>query len=496
MRFSRDQLYVISRSVVEVLDRARGYIIFVLLLRFVKREGYGIWQQLEVVNGFIIPIGAIGLGYSIVKFVSGDDDKPFVSSRLFSSMTVVSFWSAFLAVLVIIAAPLLNSLFIKVPAATLLLRVSALLIPLSSLEILLDNYFRARLRIVAHSVLRSLQACLSIAAVLLVFKFGQGLPELITSLVVVKFIHVSLMFIYITAVGEFTFKCSFLAAGLLKQMILFGLPVVFMGLSSLLYGYGDRMVIGYFMDISYVGLYGSAYTLAAVIFGIGAPFWNAMFPLMASAKNNDNTSQLYATCRKYNRMFSLFACPALVGLVVLHGFILLVFSSSVLFQLNPMIFTLIALGLFINQYTVVFTYMIFVHNEPTFLCIITVCTSVFNIACNIFAIQHFGIFGAAMTTFLTNIILATALYIKNRTYGYSIRRLFDFRFTLKSFTCALIMGIVVWTIQLYTPTRFGVFGLAWLIAAGMITYTLCFLGFNRFNVKRALRFKNHNHDYT
>ena len=134
MRFTKNHLYIVFRFLAELVGRAGSFITFPLLAKFLGTEGYGIQTQMGAINGMVMPIATMGLGFSVVRQISGKDDVSYVSARFLSTFMVVIASSSTLTALVIIFAPLLNSLFIKVVWATSVIRWSALLIVLGTIQ--------------------------------------------------------------------------------------------------------------------------------------------------------------------------------------------------------------------------------------------------------------------------------------------------------------------------------------------------------------------------
>lgn len=444
--FTKNHLYIVFRFLAEIAARVGSFITFPLMAKYLGTEGYGVQTQINAITGILIPIATIGLGFSVVRVVAGKNDISYISARFFSTFLTVMGFSSILTLLVIIAAPWLNNLFVKVEWATPVIRWAALLVVFTSLELMLNDYYRARLRILAYSVFQVFHTIATVCGIVLVFRLGGNLLEIVQLFLVVKAVLILVMTGYLKAVGEIQFRTQLMPRTELMEMIRFGVPIVVMGISMWVMSLGDRIVIGYYMDVDTVGIYGASYKLAGILAALASPFWGPLYPIMATHKNNNNHTALAAASRKYTNAYLLIGIPALFGLTVLSPQFIQIFGSAE-FVIHPLVFGCIALGLFSDQFSASAHYLVYLENQPKFLRNITILAGLLNIGMNIVLVPLWGILGAALATLASYFILNLFLFRKIISYGYRINDIYDIAAILRLLISAGVMSVVVYVIK-------------------------------------------------
>jgi O-antigen/teichoic acid export membrane protein len=485
-RWLRNQsvLFVGFRFLAQIVARFGNFLLFPLMARYLGTEGYGVQAQLNAINGVLLPIATLGLGFSVVRIIAGKNDPQYVSTRFMSTLLLTVGVASSLGLAIAVFAPFLNSLFIKVEWAVPVLRLSGVMLVITSVQNMLRDYYRARLRIVAYSAFEIVEAVITVVVLSMVFNLNGMLWEITLAWITIKAILVLVMIGYFVYVKEVRLQTKLMPTADLLAMIHSGIPVITMGISAWVIGLGDRAIIGYFLNSSAVGLYGAAYTLAGLLGSLAAPFWGPMFPLMAKHKNAEDVPRLTGVCRRYTNAYALLGIPALFGLTILSSLLLRVIGSDD-FSIHPILFGLIALGLFSDQITANAYYLIYLHNDPAFLRNMTIVSSIFNVLLNILLVPIIGIWGSALATLVTFAILDTLLARKVVAYGYRLADLYDVRTLTKYTLSALIMSIGIYGIQLslgMTPVA-----LITCIIGGCLIYGFALLTMNGFRLNGFVR---------
>jgi len=483
MHLSRHFFFLVFRFGSEFAAKASSFIVFPLMTHYLGSEGYGVHVQISAINSILIPIAILGLNFSAVRVIAGSEDIDFVTARFVSTMLLVAGVSTVLALCVSLAAPLLNDLFIKVKWATPVIRWAAWLIVFTTLERLLTVYYRAQLRIVAYSLLQIVQSVVYVGSVAWIFHRGGGLFEVIQAILAIKIAMVLLMLLYFFWIKAVRFRVSLMPRDDLIEMLRFGLPVIMMSVGLWFISLGDRTVIGYYLNASETGIYGATYTLAGVISLLAAPFGAPLYPLMAAHKNNNDMNGLHRTCRRYSSYFLLVGIPGVLGMIALSTELLQLLSSEE-FVTSPFLFAFIILGLFFDYFATNAQYLIYLHNEPKFLRNVTVLTGAVNLGLNVILVPVLGIMGAAVTTFISYVVMDTLLFRRVIGYGYRLQDLYNFRAIGKFILCALVMFAVVYAIKPRQVDSFGALLSVVLVGGGC--YGVLLLAAYQFKIKRLL----------
>ncbi|HEX2907545.1 MAG TPA: oligosaccharide flippase family protein [Phototrophicaceae bacterium] len=473
------------RFLAQIVAQVGNFLLFPLLARNLGTEGFGVQTQLNAINGVLLPIATLGLGFSVVRLIAGKDDVGYISARFLSTLLLATSVACALGAGVFVAAPILNDLFIKVEWATSVIRLSAVMLVVMTVERVLKDYYRARMRIVAYSVFEMVQTALLVVGIVLVFQADGGLWEVLVVWIGIKAGLMVALVAYFRWLGEIRLRSALMPWAELLEMVRFGIPVVTMGLSMWVIGLGDRAVIGYYMDASSVGVYGSAYTLAGLLGALATAFWGPMYPLMAKHKNNGDVPRLMGVCRRYTNAYLVIGLPALVGLTVLSAQILRILGSAD-FVIHPALFGLIALGLFSDQVSATPYYLIYLHNEPQVIRNVTVFTALVNMVLNVIMVPRLGIWGSALATLITygaqDILLARRVVF----YGYRLRDVYSLQKIGKLTAVALAMGGVLLLLQnQFVNDSLGV--LLLLVVVGGGVYGVMLMALNRFQFNNLLQ---------
>jgi O-antigen/teichoic acid export membrane protein len=464
---SKHSAFIAIRFLSEVISRASALITFPIMAHYLGTEGYGVNAQVNTLISFLVPITSLGLGFGIVRTLAGNNDRAFVSSRIISTLLVALFTSGVCAGLVFIAAPLINSAFIKVDGAENIVRWSAPLIILSSIELLLKDFFRARLRIVAFSVIQIIQTILYVTAVALILLSGYGLLEVIQVWVAIKLVFNIVYFSYLVQQNELVFDAPLIPRPEMLALIQYGVPIMIAGLGTWFTQVGDRWVIGYYLDAGQVGVYNAVYTFASILSALGSPFWSPLYPLMAAAYNQNDTEKLKKTCKLYMNLFCSIGVPAFLGLTVLSNDLLTRFGTES-FAANPMIFLLIASAIFLDQVATHGYYLAYILNQTIFLRNLTLVTAGINLLLNILLVPQIGILGSALATFIAYLFLDLVFIFRIRTYDLRLRDVYDFAFLGKTLAAAVFMAVVILLVKPFFSASLP--GLLTMIAIGVISY--------------------------
>jgi O-antigen/teichoic acid export membrane protein len=200
---------------------------------------------------------------------------------------------------------------------------------------------------------------------------------------------------------------------------------------------------------------------------------------MATHKNNNDSNALGLICRRYTNGYCLVSIPALLGMTVLASSLLQTLGTSE-FAISPLLFGLIALGLFSDQFSASAHYLVYLHNEATFMRNIMVLSGILNLLLNILTIPFWGILGAAISTLLSYALLDFLLFRRVISYGYRIAELYDFR-TLGKFALGAIgMTIAIYLMKGYAKPNLVV--MVGIVGIGLICYGMILIAVKGFRV--------------
>ncbi len=483
MKFDKNTAFLLFRFLAEFANCSLNLLLLPFMVTYLGAEGFGVNAQIMAINGFLIPIAMMGLGFAVVRVISGKKEISSVSKYFQTTLFLVFIVSCILAAGVIIAAPILNSLFIKISWATQVLQLGALLIILTAVELTLIEFYIARLRIVTYSVIQIIQAITLAGGTITILTHQGTLLDVILLNIVINFFSVIALFSYFVYT-EVNIHERWVQRAEINEMISFGTPIVIMGISMWVILLGNRMVIGFFMNITDVGKYSAAFTIACVLVVLAAPFWASLYPMMAAAYSNKDKNQLTHLCRKYMNMYLIIGIPSLLGLTIIAPVLLTVLGTHE-FSVSPLIFGVIALGLFSDQFSTNAHYLVYLHNDPLFLRNITIICGIFNILVCILLVPLVGILGAGLAILFSYLVLDFLLFRRIHQYGYLLNEIYDLKAIKKYIFGAGIMGIILYLF--FNQNDYTFFNLLWGILFGIILYLAVLWALSGFQVQNIFR---------
>ncbi|BCL59428.1 hypothetical protein DGMP_01210 [Desulfomarina profundi] len=234
---------------------------------------------------------------------------------------------------------------------------------------------------------------------------------------------------------------------LIKKLLSFGIPLVWLEISMIIMTFGDRYQIGYLNDAKSVGLYTAGYNLAQYMQQIiTQPLSLAIYPIynkLFTEKGETETGLFLDTVLRY---YFAVTIPLLIFLTV-HAKILLSFLASEKYQAAATVVPIVFLGNLINGAVPIISAGLYLSRNTKILGKITVYAAISNIILNWYFISVFGYVGAAFTTLLSFMFLF--LLVK-----HNADRLLKIKFPVTS--CFLYLSFAICAVLpsfLFTETK-------------------------------------------
>jgi O-antigen/teichoic acid export membrane protein len=281
-------------------------------------------------------------------------------------------------------------------------------------------YFQNQLRFegnsVGYAIVSVFYATTNLASA---FIFGivydLGLTAILYSMIVSVLFSSLLGFFLLRKSFGFVFKPD-----LLKQLLMFSMPLVPASMLVFVSLYIDRYMINLLLDLESVGLYGVAVRLASAASLVMIGFQMAITPLIYKHYNEPETPQNLAVIFKYFVIFAtlFFLVYSLVIEELLH-----LLTTPEFYVVANVIPILVLALLFSNMY--VFMPGIGIRKKAHLIFLISLVAAVLNVVLNYLLIPIFGILGSALATavgyflaFLSFVFFSQKLYfVPHKWFG-------------------------------------------------------------------------------
>ena len=378
-----------------------GVILLPVYTTHISLADYGVLGIVEVTVFILSQVLMLGQGQAYMRFYNAGEYKPFRERLLFS------------AAVVLIGTGLLlqaagHAVLPHIVGDTALLQYLYLGFMVVGFRIL-TTFFLSVLRSQERPVLYAVSALIKIAVTLvltIIFVVSMNLG--VTGILRAMVIGDAVMFFILLPVMAKRMKASF-SIRPLKAAMLFGMPLVINSLAGMILNMGDRYLLKILVDYQEVGLYNLGYKIAGVLnMVLIQSFLLSIRPISYSLYGKDGDTRFYSKILTY-----------FVFVLVWSGLAVSLFSREVVhfFARSPdfwpayNIVPLIIVGYIFSGARSVVNIGLLLKHRTRSLALVTGAAAVVNIALNLLLIPQYGMYGAAIATILSFIILYVLTHV-------------------------------------------------------------------------------------
>ena len=422
-------------GVAQLVTSLKGLILLPILTKTLGAEMYGTWALILATVSLLMPLALLQLGFAMTRFLAAEKDKAKISKGFSSIFAAASLTAFALSLLIFILAELLAIAVFGGAGAACFVKLAAFLILLMTLDQVIIEYFVAFRQMGRYAVFSILQTIGEIVLIGYLVLSGYGLLGAIISLLVVK---VAVFVAGFLVVGR-EVRVSKPSISILRNYLVFSLPMIPTTLCIWIVNLSDRYVIGYFMNIEAVGVYSAAYGLGSLVALFFAPISAVLLPTITNLYENKKIQELKTHLKYSLKFFLMFAIPSLFGLSILSKSLLKTLTTSE-FVSGYMIVSIVALATILFKCSSVSMNVVVLHKRTKLVGAIYAISATINIAMNIILVPIIGILGAAIATLVTFLIhLIAVSVISFRSFSFDI----DSRFIIKSVISSGVMGLII-----------------------------------------------------
>lgn len=394
-----------------------SYLLRLLLARNLTQQEYGLVYAVFALFGLLSILQHLGLNESLVKHIAEYRIKKALA-RIKGSIILVlilQLSTAFiLALLGWLLSGWLAANYFKMPEAAAVIRIYAISILLSPLELVFIYTFQGFQRMNIYSIVNFLRMLFILVSSALLLKAGTGVLSAPMAYVLV---YVLPFVVYWPLLVKKVFKSfrrvkAVMDGQLVKSLVSYGIPVMITAAASIVITYTDTIMLTYYRSLEEVALYNAAMPTSRMLWMIAQAMTIVLFPLSAELwiKNKQYLRQGLAHLYKYSALLVL---PFSLVVFVNAKLILRIFFGQ---QYEEGAFVLMALSAGAIFYTIALinTSVINGMGRPKANTAIAWTASIANFFGNWLLIPKYGIKGASISTVaaFALMFLLTQLYIK------------------------------------------------------------------------------------
>lgn len=418
----------------------RGLILIPIIAKTIGASGYGIWAQVIVTLKFIAPMASLVLDFTFVRFFAGQKSKEEIQEGFYSIFITIFCWSCLIAsIIFFLATPIAKVLF-KDGEAMGIVRIMAILIPVSSMNTLFLFYFRTFRQMKTYSALMLTQNFGEIALIFCLIVLGFGVFGAVISLLIVGVLMDLIMLgVIVSQIGIKAPRFFHI-----KFYLKFGLPLIPSNLSHWMTDSSDRYVIALFMGMGAVGIYSVAYRIGSILLMFATPLNFVLVPALSKSYDEGKTEEVKRLLA-YSLKYLLFlVIPSAFGLSILGKSLLRNMAQHEFVSPGSLVIPFVALSMVLFCIYEILWQVINLVKKTKIIGIIWGIAGLTNLTLNIIFVPMIGILGAAIATLVCfTMVTAVAAVYALKWLRFPI----DGCFILKSLIASIIMSLVIWYIN-------------------------------------------------
>jgi O-antigen/teichoic acid export membrane protein len=405
-------------SAAAVAIKIVGFIQLAVISNIVGVQWYGAWALVHVLIAYSNQVTTLSLPNAVVKFFPEErrSDSPFLCL-----LSVVFVFSVAVAIAVWFLAGHFAAIFLKDEMFASLLRCGALLIPLNSIKLMVQDYFRARNNIRGFSLIQGGVPILEMVVLTIVLTLKRDLVIALQGILVLSFaVTVGLVYKVIRASD---LRAVFIrnTRSRLVYYFRYSIPLVPTAFSMMIASSGDRFIVGYLLGAESVGLYGGAYALASAIMLLNPPFTNVLFPRVTRLYADNKASAVRFYIRKGMMTFLGAGCLVLLLFIAmgrtLLGLLVGTEISNFAGHDGVVILLIVAVALLIYGASRIYSLHLFLLQRTRSLLVIYFVGALSNSILAYVLTAGLGLVGTALST-LAGYILISAFLWRSIYVGY------------------------------------------------------------------------------
>jgi O-antigen/teichoic acid export membrane protein len=272
---------------------ARSISIFLVPLytRVFTPADYGVIAVITSLIALLTAFVILGLDNSSARWFYDSTDiahrKSIISSWFWTQASI----SVLAALVLIIFSSPIAVILLGSEEHSSLIRLAALMIPLGTFSKVIGNWLRYQRKAFSTAIFFTFSSLLSIGMIFLfVLVLRKGMSGLYYGHVLASFI----VAIIAAMILKTWINPRIIKRQVLKEMLVFGLPLVPASIAAWATASSDRFILNLFLDMSEVGIYSIAATLASVIALLTTAFQMAWGPFAYSILDKPESSIVYS----------------------------------------------------------------------------------------------------------------------------------------------------------------------------------------------------------
>ncbi len=430
--------------------RLGGLIFVIIVARFLLPEGFGIYNLAISIALILLVTIDNGINQSLLRYVAesiGNKNKKLASAESKYLLRLKVFFTLFLAiVLILLSYPLSYYLFNKPDLFIPLMFVSLYLISYS-LGSFYNSYFYIIEKVEYLTIKQFLFEIIRILGVILVFLFIAKKYHIIGTMGVLAssmFLTTIFLIYHLKRLAPFLFEKTEEHVDK-KRIFHFFIYLGMIGSFLVIFGYIDIIMVGIFLESSYVGFYSAAFALVAGIWSF-LNIYNILLPIFTKMNKHD----LQESLNYVFKYLYILAVPAIFGIFVLGRYLIkLIYGNEYLPAVFP--FYILSVLILITPLASIIESLFSAKEKPKYIVKVIILSTFLGILLNYLFITLFlkissnmALIGVAIATVISQAVYLIGLLIYTKK---ELKITLNPTHLIKPILASSIMALVLFSIN-------------------------------------------------
>jgi len=428
-----------------------GYLSRMIIARFLGPSDYGLISLALATFSLVVTLSLSGFPTGITRYVSfyrAREDNGRVKGTIISALGILFPLNLIFAFLLFLSAGWISSNIFHVDRLKPILQIFSIAVPFWALKRTLVPSIIGFERLEYQVYVDILQDSIKLVLVVTLLFFGFGIFGVSCGYVIAFIASPFFAIYYLRRVFPPIFDIK--STPMYRKLISYSLPLTFAGMASMVLGWTDTFMLGFFKSAYDVGIYNAALPIAQLmrvpLTSLGSLFVPVVTGLYSQGKF-ENLRDVYTTVTKW------------VFLLVLPAFLLMMFFAKSILQIlfgdeyivGSSALRILAIGFLFNVLFGFSRGVINVYGRTKLNMISVFIAAGSNFILNLYLIPLYGVNGAATATAISFIIMGVIWFF----FGYQIARLKPFKLkTLKFIPISIVSILLIYTVTklFFEPT--------------------------------------------
>lgn len=380
-----------------------GLLLFPIYTHELSVSEYGVLGLLEVTSQIVIALFSLNIQAALLRLYYSNEFQNRQGIMLFSSLVFLLFSVGIMLVLTLPFSNFLSRSLLHSESLSPLIRLMLISSGIQIINTIPSNLLRILEKPGYYSISMVVRLVVTLLlTIYLMLHLKQGIKGIFVAQIIGHILYLGVITKVLISNSTAIFSIK-----IIRQMLVFSLPLVFSSVASVLLSVLDRYCLSFMGDMADVGIYSAGYKISNTLLLVFTSFQLAISPIIYKKINDDDNKRFYSKILTY---------MAFIGVILVLGMSL--FGKEILkflaqdpeYWSGYRIIPIISYGLFFNMLRYFFASGLNIALKTRKIAIYTVFVSLLNIGLNILLISLFNYIGAAIATLISHFVFMILIY--------------------------------------------------------------------------------------